>query len=621
MVVCSRGIKECSVLRKLSVVDLSSSVTAQPVSMAPMERKRRRKDEHSESKKKRKVEQGDAGKSKPESNSATTILQTLPWHEVPFPENFEDAEGFFGLEEISDVEVVKDSGKVEYKVRQRSNGARTHDHGRGSQGEDDEWEGFGENDVLDTRPLKPETKLSSKSYTETDVKDSKRPKKKGNQKLLEQNQDRNNFDALGDGDEGDYDSDRGDMSAWDSLGLCPEIISSLAHLKFHRPTPIQTSALPHIFGGHDAICKAPTGSGKTLAFGIPIYEHLTKTRKTPRPKSKTKSGLSYDPSALILSPTRELAHQLADHLQQLGSGLDSSPGVATLTGGLSMHKQERLLPAADIIIGTPGRLKEVMDGNPALAEALRKIKFLVLDEADRLLGTGHFQELEEILNALDRTKATDEAAGDGVSGSSSVPARQTLVFSATLQKDLQQKLAGKSKSSGVDPSGQASMEYLLKKLNFKEQKPRFIDINPGMFFFSVFYISMQSPIFAIIISRLMMQSLNFACRPIETKEADIEPFLVSQMASGLKESIIECPGTEKVCEGQYRAAPDPWLRIIGPLPLLITPPPSAHAHFSLCCKLPSFPMHFPFSISSLSQIFYFGRIESTSPFCRSSLMA
>ncbi len=167
-----------------------------------------------------------------------------------------------------------------------------------------------------------------------------------------------------------------------------------------------------------------------------------------------------------------------------------------------MQKQQRLLAMADIIVGTPGRLWEVISGSHDIASWLKKIKYLVVDEADRLLSEGHFKEVEEILNALDRADPDQEAVlEDNIEAPNLEDQRQTLVFSATFQKDLQQKLAGKSKSSGGELIGkQESMEYLLKKLNFREEKPKFVDVNP-----------------------------------------------MSQMASGLKEGIVECAGLDKVC--------------------------------------------------------------------------
>ena len=238
-----------------------------------------------------------------------------------------------------------------------------------------------------------------------------------------------------------------------------------------------------------------------MAFGIPILEHYLETRGGPS-TIPADSERREPPVALILSPTRELAHQLSAHLTDLCSNLNSDgPRIATLTGGLSLHKQQRLLRDADIIVATPGRLWEVISGSTGTIESLKQIRYMVVDEADRLLSEGHFKEVELILDALDReSEGEDNEQNSEQASESPKSKRQTLVFSATFQKDLQQKLAGKGKHHGGDiMDKQESMEYLLKKLNFREEKPKFIDVNP-----------------------------------------------VSQMAGGLKEGIVECAGLEKV---------------------------------------------------------------------------
>lgn len=240
-----------------------------------------------------------------------------------------------------------------------------------------------------------------------------------------------------------------------------------------------------------------------MAFGIPIFEHYLKTCDDREIKYENVEINQKPPVALIISPTRELAHQISSHLTDLCStALFTSPSIATLTGGLSLHKQQRLLTKADIIVGTPGRLWEAVSENHIFATWLKNIKFLVVDEADRLLSEGHFKEVEDILNALDR--ADDIQDDDNSKGNRSIGGisqRQTLVFSATFQRDLQQKLAGRGKplSSNLMDKLEA-MDYLLKKLNFREEKPKFIDVNP-----------------------------------------------MSQMSSNLKEGILQCGALEKVC--------------------------------------------------------------------------
>lgn len=259
-----------------------------------------------------------------------------------------------------------------------------------------------------------------------------------------------------------------DVSAWAALDLSPDLMSSLSRLKFAKPTDIQRRAIPAILEGEDVIGKASTGSGKTLAFGIPIVEHWLSAHEQMDTDLEKR-----DPIALILAPTRELAHQITTHIKNLCSGMTSSPYICSVTGGLSVEKQQRQLKKAEIVIGTPGRLWEVISGSNALLEGFRNIRFLVVDEADRLLSEGHFKEAEEILKALDRK--TTEEEDDSDDEDEPKPARQTLVFSATFNKALQQKLAGKGKFELMDEA--QSMEYLLKKLNFRTQ-PKFIDVNP-----------------------------------------------------------------------------------------------------------------------------------------------
>ncbi|MCJ1356636.1 MAG: ATP-dependent RNA helicase [Icmadophila ericetorum] len=439
------------------------------------------------------------------SSGKVVPLDQLKWMEVALPDQFKDAEGFYGMEEIEDVEVVREDGKIQFRIVSKStsgSGTATQD---ATSNTSQEWEGFSEveDDTLGTEPLPSKDIERSKASEAQECKEARELKKaRINAGVMKKSTAENAFDILEEveGDDGGV-----DVSAWEKLGLSPDTLGSLAKLKFSRPTPIQAAAIPEILDGHDVIGKAVTGSGKTLAFGIPILEHYISTRREVSGTKSAKDGEGqYHPIAMVLSPTRELAHQLSDHFTDLCLKIgDPSPRIVTITGGLFALKQQRLLQYADIIIGTPGRLWETIKEGQGVLQLVRKIKFLVVDEADRLLSEGHFKEVEEILNSLDK-----DTQGEGIEDDAAVAfqnkqprkaQRQTLVFSATFQRELQQKLAGKgrfSASSLMDT--QESMEYLLKKLNFREEKPKFIDVNP-----------------------------------------------VSQMASGLKEGILECGGTEK----------------------------------------------------------------------------
>lgn len=435
----------------------------------------------------------------------TVAADALQWKSVEIPEMFDDAEGFFGLEEVTGVDVVRDGDMVKFVTAVDTEA-------------ESEFEGFDDEPTIledDNESTPPASATGAKTEptkgTETAKKNNKAEKKQKQksetikpktepagkkEKAKERKQkdsgpkedaelESNVFAAVGDVVADDSAEDQ-DMSAWVPLELSPRLLSSLARLKFNKPTDIQAAAIPQILAGHDVIGKASTGSGKTLAFAIPTVEAwLSK-------QDKGASSDEHSPICLILSPTRELAHQLTNHIKALCEGLPSAPYVCSVTGGLSVFKQERQLEKADIVVGTPGRLWEVLSSSVKLMNSFRQVKFLVVDEADRLLSEGHFKEAEQILNALDRIQVDEHDDKEP-----ELFPRQTLVFSATFNKSLQQKLTGKGKFNLMSEA--QSMEYLLKKLNFREEKPKFVDVNP-----------------------------------------------VKQMALGLKEGLVECGAMEKV---------------------------------------------------------------------------
>ncbi|KAI9369340.1 DEAD-domain-containing protein [Aspergillus egyptiacus] len=464
-------------------------------------------------------------KAKQPEQDVSVSIDDLNWKEVTLPDRLDDFEGFFGLEEIEGVDVVRPEGKGELRFKPAA--------GKPSKSilkkpvpentdSGDEWTGFSDEEPAKQdgdSAAEPESetpkvngtkgdKAKNKDGKEKDDKKKnikeKEPKKQAKsqkEKNAAKPQDRSissglSFAAL----EDEADDDGADISAWEPLGLSPEILTSVSKNNFSTPTSVQSACIPPILDGHDVVGKASTGSGKTLAFGLPILEHyLEQERKESKDDSAEKEKL---PIALILSPTRELAHQLQKHLYSI---ISNAPGVnarmALLTGGLSVQKQQRFLATADIVIGTPGRVWEVLRTGQGLIKKMQNIKFLVIDEADRLLSEGHFKEVEDILGALDQVEDGEPPEEDGTSEEAADPGseRQTLVFSATFHRDLQQKLAGKGKWTGGDiMNKKESMEYLLQKLNFREEKPKFIDVNP-----------------------------------------------VSQMAEGLKEGIVECAAMEK----------------------------------------------------------------------------
>ncbi|KAL9350261.1 hypothetical protein Peur_057516 [Populus x canadensis] len=175
---------------------------------------------------------------------------------------------------------------------------------------------------------------------------------------------------------------------------------------FKNPSPIQAHAWPFLFDGRDFIGIAKTGSGKTLAFGIPAIMHILSKRKG-------KSTRGANPLCLVLAPTRELADQISVVLRDAGEPC----GVRSVCiyGGTSKGPQIKSLKAGvDIVIGTPGRLKDLIEMNVL---HLAEVSFVVLDEADRMLDMGFRQEVRSIL-------------------SNTCSARQMIMFSATWPLDV-----------------------------------------------------------------------------------------------------------------------------------------------------------------------------------------
>ncbi|KAJ5665794.1 uncharacterized protein N7477_008242 [Penicillium maclennaniae] len=452
-------------------------------------------------------------------------LEDLNWKEVAMPDRMEDATGFFGLEEIDGVDVIRSNGHGQVLFKAKAGKPKNSIVKPPSEDDDgEEWGGISDTEVDETdkieetptpatdkeQPvgvLKKSTKQDDKKKKLKEKRDAKKKEKKEQKaqetkvKEAEPAQDPNlksslSFATLLEQAEED---DGVDVSEWDKLNLSPEILTGLSKMKFSMPSAIQKASIPVIMEGHDVIGKASTGSGKTLAFSIPILEHyLDKHEKTIDQGEKSKRP----PLALILSPTRELAVQLSKHIGELvANSPNTDARIALLTGGLSIQKQQRQLANADIVVGTPGRVWEILSTGTGLIRKMQGIRFLVIDEADRLLSEGHFKEVEEILGALDRKEQGDfpDMDEEAEKEKEEPNVRQTLVFSATFNRELQTKLAGKGRWSGGDMMDQKqSMEYLLKKLNFREEKPRFIDVNQG-----------------------------------------------KQMAEGLKEGIVECPAMEK----------------------------------------------------------------------------
>jgi ATP-dependent RNA helicase RhlE len=192
--------------------------------------------------------------------------------------------------------------------------------------------------------------------------------------------------------------------SFSDLGLSPELLRAVSEKGYASSTPIQSQAIPAILAGRDVMAAAQTGTGKTAAFVLPILQRLAETetgaaRKVPR--------------ALVLTPTRELAAQVADNARVYGRHLNIR--TAVVFGGVGINPQiDEMRRGCDLLIATPGRLLDLADRG---ALSLSRIGQFVLDEADRMLDMGFIHAIRQVLKLLP-------------------PERQNLMFSATYSEDI-----------------------------------------------------------------------------------------------------------------------------------------------------------------------------------------
>jgi ATP-dependent RNA helicase RhlE len=195
---------------------------------------------------------------------------------------------------------------------------------------------------------------------------------------------------------------------FESFSFAPEILRAISECGYQKMTPIQQQAIPAVRRGQDVLASAQTGTGKTAAFALPILQKMV-----DNPSDTQRSNTR----ALILTPTRELASQIADNINEYAKYLEVS--VVTIYGGVKMDSQAtKLKRGVDIIIATPGRLLEHLT---ACNLSLSNVDFLVLDEADRMLDMGFSADIQKILQAVNSK-------------------RQNLMFSATFSAPVK-KLA------------------------------------------------------------------------------------------------------------------------------------------------------------------------------------
>ena len=201
--------------------------------------------------------------------------------------------------------------------------------------------------------------------------------------------------------------------SFDKLGLGPAILKAVAKQGYDTPSPIQAQSIPAILKGKDVTAAAQTGTGKTAGFTLPILERLSKG------SSQGLGAKSNQVRALILTPTRELAAQVATNVENYSEFLEIKSTV--VYGGVKINPQMmKLRKGVDILVATPGRLLDLYNQN---ALKFDRLEVLVLDEADRMLDMGFYPDIRKILALLPKR-------------------RQNLLFSATFSEEIKELARG-----------------------------------------------------------------------------------------------------------------------------------------------------------------------------------
>ncbi|HEM8139042.1 TPA: ATP-dependent RNA helicase RhlE [Providencia rettgeri] len=231
------------------------------------------------------------------------------------------------------------------------------------------------------------------------------------------------------------------MTTFSDLALNEEILLAINELGYESPTPIQQQAIPAVLAGSDLLASAQTGTGKTAGFTLPILQKLV---TTPRAGNNRKPI-----RALILTPTRELAAQVAENVKEYSRHLRIRSFV--VFGGVSINPQMmKLRGGVDILIATPGRLLDLAHQN---AVDLSQVEVFVLDEADRMLDMGFIHDIRRVINKLPKK-------------------RQNLLFSATFSDEIKQlanKLLNNPVTIEVAPRNSAS-EQITQYVHLVDKK-------------------------------------------------------------------------------------------------------------------------------------------------------
>ena len=232
-------------------------------------------------------------------------------------------------------------------------------------------------------------------------------------------------------------------STFANLGLSEKILRAVENAGYEKPSPIQEMAIPSILKGRDIFGCAQTGTGKTATFALPIMQMLDERGHYPRPMQFR---------ALILTPTRELAEQIASNISVYGKGMEFS--ICKAYGGVSLNPQIKILAnGVDILVATPGRLLDLYNQKKL---NFGGVEYLVLDEADRMLDMGFIKDIKKICALLPKE-------------------RQSMLFSATLSNEIESLAKGIVRNPeriSVSPD-KPTVEKIAQKIAFVELENKF----------------------------------------------------------------------------------------------------------------------------------------------------
>jgi superfamily II DNA/RNA helicase len=231
------------------------------------------------------------------------------------------------------------------------------------------------------------------------------------------------------------------MSSFADLGVSRPVADALAKRGITTPFAVQRLVIADLLAGRDVLAQSPTGSGKTLAFGLPLVDRIGAKARCP--------------AALVLAPTRELAVQIVEELRDVAQARGLS--VAAVYGGVGLQKQARQAARAHIVVATPGRLEDLLQRRDL---TLQHVRYLVLDEADRMLDMGFKPPVDRIVSKINRD-------------------RQTMFFSATLEGEVGRLAKAYTRNARrhvhrPDPAKPADVEHRFVHVTHQDKVPALV---------------------------------------------------------------------------------------------------------------------------------------------------